>query len=891
MRRKIVAPLMLAWMLFVLGAVAACDSKHTPAGEVAGGTHPSRPAVDSLDSVIARSRSDRVSNVSYELHINLDKNRDTFSGLVTIRFSLSNAATDLTIDYSGGMINSLGVNDQLPVINHNGFFLTLPADVLQTGANELTITFEHAYSRDGTGLHRFVDPEDGRTYLYSYLWPYYANRLFPLFDQPNIKATMSLTVRAPNDWVVVSTGTAEVTEESDGKSLWTFATTPKMSSYVFSLHAGPYTVWEADADGIPIRLMARQSLAEFVAVEEWFDITRRGLEFFGNYFEIPYPFGKYDQLIVPDFNIGAMENIAAVTFAEHYYVQRQDSDRAEREQRAGTILHEMAHMWFGDLVTHDWWNGLWLNESFATQMAAVASVATTEFTDTWHGFFVDDKKRAYHRDAQVTTHPIEMPIDSTADFFSVFDAITYQKGASVLKQLAHYVGEERYRLGVSAYLKKHAYSTTSLQDFIDSQALSSGINLDQWAEQWLYRPGFNTLGVIADCREQQLRSLKIRQTAPEGRPYLRAHQIDIALYFLTAAGQVSPAEVLSAEVGGEETAVVIPADTPCPAMINPNHNDWAYARINLDERTAAHLDQHLGNVPDPLARSIFLSALLDRALAGEMKLAEYLQIAMRLAEHEQNIRVQQQISVSLVETIDLMRRLRPESNVALTALIPELEQQALEQMTLAQTADLKRIWLGTFLGVVSSEAGRATVAALLDGTQVIDGLDISADVRWKLLTILGRYDAADIDQRLAAELASDQSDFGVKNALTVDAIRADVGNKAKWLGELQKPQTLTGLSKQRAVMAGMFPANQTALQLELLDEVLNALPALSSSTDPYFMSSYASDLLRPMCTPQSEALLQQALIDQSTQLNSTALRFLREAQQADQECLALRALQ
>ena len=874
--------------------LASCPRDDSARSSGVSSNAATRESSDALDYTTASARKARVSDLEYDLHIDLHGGEDAFTGEVDIRYQLSDAATDLTLDFGGGTVRELRVNGRPVPVTYNGFFLTLPAEALQTGENSVLVTYEHDYSEDGTGLHRFVDPEDRRVYLYTYLWPYYANRLFPAFDQPNLKAKISLTVLAPEDWTVVSTGVGEKQPAADGASLWQFAATPKMSTYVFSLHAGPYRIWEDTADGLPIRLMARQSLTEFVAVDEWLDVTKRGLKYYGQYFDIPYPFKKYDQLIVPDFNIGAMENIAAVTFTEGY-VQRQPSDRSQRERRASVILHEMAHMWFGNLVTHDWWNGLWLNESFATQMAAMASAATTEFKDTSHGFFINAKSRAYVRDSKVTTHPIEVPIDSTSDFFTVFDAITYEKGSSVLKQLAHHTGEEGYRRGVSAYLKAFSHDTTELSDFIGHIESSTGVDLERWTDEWLYKAGFNTLSTSIACDGNQLRELRIIQEAPDDNPYLRTHQTDVALYYFNADGNVGTTEVLAAELSGASTVVQGTEGRPCPALVNPNHDDWTYAKVALNDRDAEVLARSLEALPEPLARSMFLAALFDRAMSGEMPVADYVDHAMHLAKSETNIRVQQQLSGSIVAAVDAMQRLKPETNAALARLIPMLEELSVEQAGSSATDDLKRTWFNSWLGVVSSEEGLETVRDLLDGSTRVPGIEMSADLRWQLLTILSAAGATGAEEMLALERSSDTSDFGAKSALTAAAARPDPANKAAWLSELQNPETVTGLSRQRAVMAGLFPANQTALQLESLNQVLETLPELSKTADPYFLSSYTSVLLTPMCRPESVAQLQSALDDsmnrRADRLNSTALRFLREAHQADRECLALRAVQ
>jgi aminopeptidase N len=892
----------LALPLILSVLLAACQPGDVGDGSVAvQDTTAMRKAADALDKATADARKARVSAVEYDLDVDLDPAAPHFGGEVTIRFDLAgaeansdsgpNAVADLTLDFGGGTVLDVNLNGGPVESHYNGSFLTLPAASLRSGSNTVTIRFDHPYSEDGTGLHRFVDPADGRHYLYTYLWPYYANRLFPAFDQPNLKAKITLSVRVPDEWIVVSMASGNPEPpHGDGTTTWRFDATPEMATYAFSLHAGPYQVWRADADGIPLRLLARQSLAPFVAVDEWFEVTRRGLQYYGEYFAIPYPFTKYDQLIVPDFNIGAMENIAAVTFSEEF-VQRQPSDRAQREDRASVILHEMAHMWFGNLVTHDWWNGLWLNESFATQMAAMAELETTEFSDSWHGFFTEAKQLAYRADSRVTTHPIEVPVNSTADFFSVFDAITYQKGSSTLKQLAHYVGEENYRRGVSAYLQTHAYGNTELDDFIAYQAQASGMDLGAWTQDWLYSAGSNTLRALPQCEEGQLAALTIIQSTPSGLPTLRRHQVEVALYALDGNGALQAAEVLPVTIAGAETPVKLNGERPCPALINPNHQDWTLAQIELDDRSLEEINTQLENIQEPLARSMFLAALFHRAMKGKIPLSSYLELAMRLAESEENIRMQQQISTSIVATVEMMQRLRPETDFALASLIPALEEQSLRQAATASTGDLKRTWFNTFLAIASTETGLSTLRGLLDGTQHIPGLPLSADLRWKMLISLMRSGQPDADALLAAERATDDSDFGVKNALTADAARPDHAQKAHWLAELQSHETLTGLARQRAVMAGLFPSSQTSLQFTMLDEILASLPMLSHAVDPYFMSSYVQLLLQPMCLPESVAMMQKTLDENAVRLDSTALRFLREAQQADAECLALRSTQ
>ncbi len=848
-----------------------------------------RAAVDALDKATADARKARIANIEYEVQVDIATSEVALVGEVSIQFDLSDAASDLTVDFTGGELSSVVVNGVASTADYNGYYITLPAGQLQLGANTVEIAYRHPFGNDGNGLHRFVDPEDGLTYLYTYLWPYYANRLLPSFDQPNLKANFSLRVLAPENWTVVSMSPGSAEPAADNNQLWTFTKTPKIATYMFSLHAGPYAVWTDDSGKVPLRLFARQSLAEYVPVDEWFDITKKGMAFYSEYFDIPYPFEKYDQLIVPEFNIGGMENAAAVTYTENI-VQTQPSNRTERQRRASLLLHEQAHMWFGDLVTHDWWNGMWLNESFATQMSTLAQIETTEFQDQWHGYFAFSKQEAYQRDSRVTTHPIEMPVASSDQFTELFDAITYQKGGSALKQLQHKVGAENYRLGVSTYLKEHSFGTTELSDFIEHQSKSGDIDLSGWSDDWLMTTDFNTLAVETECEDDTLRSLTIVQSASGESPVLRSHEVEVALYDSNAAGALVVTHAIPVSVAGERTSVDLVAELACPMLVNPNYSDWTFARIAISDDDVSALGEYLAAIEDPLSRSMFLVALFDRAMAGDTAITSYIEQALTLAETETNMTVLQQITASLADSVSILQRLRPEADSVLPGVLKQIEGFSLMKAEFAETQDLKSLWLNTFLSVVSSEAGIGTARALLDGEAEISGVEISSEIRWQLLIILSRHNADDVEELLQAEIERDSSDYGQRQLLSARAAAPDLVNKTFWVQELQSPDLLTSLGKQRAVMSALFPATQTALQLELLPQLLSALPRMSREADPYFLTSYTG-LLTPMCRAKSSALMQATLDEFGAQLNPTALRFLREAHQMDAECQSLRSSQ
>ena len=415
----------------------------------------------------------------------------------------------------------------------------------------MEIAFSHPYSSDGNGLYRFRDPVDGRDYLYTNFEPYDANRLFPCFDQPDLKATYATRVTVPAAWQVISITAASGVEDQGERKVWTFPPSARISTYIYALHGGEYQRWESLASDIPMRLFARASIAERVHPEHWFGPTEQGFAFFQAYFDIPYPFDKYDQVIVPHFNAGAMENVGAVTFSERF-LRSGKVTRQARRSLASVILHEMAHMWFGNLVTMDWWNGLWLNESFATFMANLALREGTAFTEAP----LDAFRRtvfAYRADERDTTHPIEMPTPTTDVAFANFDAITYSKGSATLAQLNQLVGPRPFQLGVRNYLRSQAYGNATIGDFIGAIGSAADRNLESWSADWLDQPGTNGVEVEFDCSDGQVVSLAVRQTAPPEWPTLRTHRTQLGLYNFER-GEVA-ARLLPVTYSGTRTAV------------------------------------------------------------------------------------------------------------------------------------------------------------------------------------------------------------------------------------------------------------------------------------------------------------------------------------------------
>ena len=875
--------------------VACGEQAVTSVNSTSTADYPIRPALDQLSQTQAIARKARVSDISYVLDIDLVSLVDSYQGRVTANFTLTDSDRPLEIDFTGGSVNGVVVNGETLDPDYNGYFLTLPTSALLAGRNAVVIEYVHPFDQDGTGLHRFVDPEDDRTYLYTYLWPYYSNRLFPNFDQPNLKATYELTVRAAADWQVVSSTTEDAIETDGDTKVWHFPQSEKFSSYIFSLHAGPYQIWEDMAGDVPIRLMARQSLREYVAVEEWMSYTKSGLAHYRDYFDIPYPFEKYDQVIVPDFLIGAMENVAAVTFSESY-VDRGASNRFNSQRRAGTILHEMAHMWFGDLVTMNWWNGLWLNESFATLMSSIAVSQATEFDDLWHDFYLSENLTAISADNAVSTHPIEVPVVSTNDFFNVFDAITYDKGASVLNQLSHYLGREDFRLGVSNYLKKHSWENTELDDFMNSLSEQSGINLDPWAQDWMYQAGVNTIEARFSCDSNGISSFAILQTVPDDYPTLRDQRVQLGLFTTDASGSIELNTAIPIEIFGAETQVPQAIGLDCPNLALPNYQGWGYTEVSLDEVSMDTIisDNAIERIDDPLMRSMIWTSLFNAPSNGQMENSILLETLIASLPVEENDRIIRRTMATLVSNLNLLERLGGEYANELAEYGPQAEQQLWQLINAgvndeagSQSLSTLNLRLSRYIGLARSFEALGNLASLLEDATRISGLSLGQNQRWNIIQRFTARDYNGARELLAAERERDPSDAGRRSAIAAQAGLPDLNIKREWVTRILDTENPLPLSNLRAAMGSIFPTGQEELQLALLPQLTSNLSQLALNRDNYFQQTYGRDLFSGICEQQGLEILSNAISD-SDAIGATLYRFMSENVQSASQCIELK---
>ncbi len=710
----------------------------------------------------ARERAALVSVSSYDVTLDLTTGPTTFASTTVVRFSATEGAATF-VDLIAPTVRSVTLNgrDLDPAQVFADSRITLDGLAAE---NELRVEADCAYTHTGEGLHRFVDPVDDEVYLYSQFEVADSRRVYAVFEQPDLKATFRFTVTAPQHWTVVSNSpTPEpVTVADDAapvpSAVWTFEPTPVLSSYVTAIVAGPYhretgELTSADGRTIPLGVYCRRSLAEHLDTDAILEITRAGFGFFEAAFDLAYPFAKYDQLFVPEFNAGAMENAGAVTLRESY-VFRSKVPEATVERRAVTILHELAHMWFGDLVTMRWWDDLWLNESFAEYASTLATAEATRWTTAWTTFSSLEKSWAYRQDQLPSTHPIVADIRDLADVEVNFDGITYAKGASVLRQLVAWVGTDHFFEGVRRYFATHAYGNTTLRDLLVELEAASGRDLSAWSALWLEKAGVTLLRPeITTDDAGVVSSFAVLQEVPDEHPVQRPHRLAIGGYDVVDADGTPRLERtvrVELDVDGPRTEVPDLVGRPRPALILVNDDDLAYAKVRLDPESLATATAHLGLFTESLPRTLVWAAAWDMTRDGEWAARDFVELVLGNIAHETDSTV----------VLVLLRQLA----TSLDAYVAEEHREAAS----AATAD--RLWdlvqgapagSDTQLQLVKAFAGRATtpeqldvVAALHAGDRHLEGCTIDTDLRWELLTALaagGRAGAPEIDAALAAD--------------------------------------------------------------------------------------------------------------------------------------------
>jgi aminopeptidase N len=715
----------------------------------------------------ARERARLLDVQSYQVELDLTGGETTFGSVTTVSFRCSRPGSSTFIDLTAPAVheitlNGVGVGPE----SFDGNRISLDG---LAESNELRVVADCAYSRSGEGLHRFTDPADGGVYLYSDLETFDAHRVYACFDQPDLKATFEFQVTARQGWQVISNTAPETVAQAPltKTALWMFPATAVLPTYITAVAAGPYHVVRDEHDGIPLGIYCRQSLAPYLDPDEIFEVTRQGFDFFHAAFGVRYPFGKYDQLFVPEFKAGAMENAGCVTFLEAYVFRSRVTD-SYREARAETILHEMAHMWFGDLVTMCWWDDLWLNESFATWASLVAEAEATRWTGAWTTFAQAWKTAAYRQDQLPSTHPVAADIPDIEAVEVNFDGITYAKGAAVLKQLVAHVGRENFLTGVRHYFAQHAWGNATLSDLLAALQEASGRDLASWSKKWLETAGVNTLRPEYLCDgDGSFSEFAVLQEAPASHPVLRPHRIAIGLYDRDEAG-LSRRQRVEIDIDGERTEVPELTGQRRPDLILVNDDDLTYAKIRLDAHSLRTLVAGIGEFTESLPAALCWAAAWDMCRDAELPARDYVSLALSGVEAIEDITVLQTV---LRQAASAVRRFADPawrgtglSQIAGAArgLLERAEPGSDRQLAYAQA----------FAGVASSPGDLALLAGLRDGSASIEGLAIDTEMRWHLLYRLASRGAAGLAE-VDAELARDATDAGARHAAACRAAFPD----------------------------------------------------------------------------------------------------------------------
>jgi aminopeptidase N len=737
----------------------------------------------------------------------------TFRSSTTVEFDALPGA-DTVIDLAADTVRSATLNGRdLEVSAYDestGIALTGLAE-----HNVVVVDADCLYSHTGEGLHRFVDPVDNEVYLYSQFETADAKRMFACFDQPDLKATFDLSVTAPQHWQVVSNG-AEVSAEG---GVYTFATTPRMSTYLVALIAGPYARWHdtySDEHGeIPLSIFCRATLAEYMDDERLFTETKEGFGFYHKHFGVPYAFGKYDQLFVPEFNAGAMENAGAVTFLEDY-VFRSKVTRASYERRAETVLHEMAHMWFGDLVTMRWWDDLWLNESFATFASVLCQSEATEFTQAWTTFANTEKSWAYRQDQLPSTHPVAADIPDLAAVEVNFDGITYAKGASVLKQLVAYVGLEHFLAGLRDYFRAHAFGNATFDDLLAALEKASGRDLSDWGRQWLKTTGLNTLRADFDVdADGTFTRFAVTQSGAEpGAGETRVHRLAVGVYEDDGAGRLVRVHREELDISGASTEVAALVGVSRGKLILVNDDDLTYCSLRLDPESLQTALHRIGDIAEPLPRTLVWSAAWEMTRDAELRARDFVSLVSGGIQAETDVGVAQRLLLQAQTALGSYA----DPDWAGSEGWPAFADRLLELARGAQAgSDHQLAFVNALCSSVLSTRHVVVLADLLDHEPAelgLAGLSIDTDLRWRIVTALAA--AGDIDADglqtpfIDAEVQRDPTAAGKRHGAQASAARPQAPVKEKAWTQVTEDDTLPNIVG-RSIIAGFVQPGQAEL--------------------------------------------------------------------------------
>ena len=777
----------------------------------------------------AETRSTLVSNTSYTLELTLKEHAAEYRGRCSVAFDYRHGGTDpLKLDFITKQIHSVTLNGKETEEYLKGdFAIYLNEDHLTEGRNTLEISYTSLFDNTGSGFHKFHDPEDSAEYMHTDFEPYDAHCLFPCFDQPDIKASYQLTVNGPSKWTYIHNTLPEHTQTNDDEVTIAFKRTALFSTYLFALVVGPYTRWEERYNQIPLGIYCRKSLSKHMDPDNIFAITKEAMATLVDYFDYPYPYDKYDQVFVPEFNFGAMENVGCVTFSEHY-IFRNKKLYSEHLNRANTITHEMVHMWFGDLVTMKWWNDLWLNESFADYLSYFAMSKGKLFSDALEHMYAR-KEWAYQQDQYSTTHPIASSARDTIEAFSNFDGISYSKGASVLRQLQYFIGDEAFRAAIGHYFKRFAEKNTTLDDFLAIMTETSGTDILAWSRQWLETTGVNTLLSRIDNGK-----LMIEQQGSAKNNIIRQHALEFTGYRLDGNTLVEH-ETQKIIIDGKTAEAQLKPDT---AFVILNTHDHDYVKVFYSENDITIARKSLQTIEDPFARRLLWGSLWQMVRDNAFAPTEFIEMGIELGMNEKDLSILNSHIIAKIKAI-VSVYLTDDNR---TIWMPRLNTMAREHLARSGNSEQEQIiWFGLLHETALLPDELDYLHALVTGTESIASLEIDQEKRWNIIAHLVALDHSEAEPLFSREKELDKSDLGQKKAFMVEASRPQSEVKETcWKAFTEQSSRSTDYL--RYGMKGFHWRTQKELLAPYVERFFDALEKVYTDRDVHYSGAFGHAL-------------------------------------------------
>ncbi|EDQ00996.1 aminopeptidase N [Shewanella benthica KT99] len=828
---------------------------------------------------LAQSRSARISAVSYQITLDLTQ-AEHFSGSTQVNFQLSDTSTPLSLDLLRADIKSFIINGHKIYPSYNGKAFILSPSLLLSGSNAVEISYTQNYGNYGMGLVRFVDPKDANVYLESNFSPDAASMMFPSFDQPNLKASYSLNVTVPKDWVVISSVKEQKIIDSSESNQWQFPTSPILSPHMFSLHAGAYRVWQDDSTqaSYPIRLFARQAIADDISPQLWFADIDKGLRFMEEYLHAPYPFNKFDLLLSPTLtNNDSLASAAVISIDENIALFAGLSPQEQQERMAITSMTGLSAQWFGALISINWWDESWLNMSLGSLITNKTLAQLGYGPQESKPFYDPIKSRAYMDDVLFANHA----------YGSGLPSVGVYKGEASLLGLEHLIGEADFRLGLKSYLEKFASRNASPADFFASQSIHAKRDLTQWQRDWLYTPGVNTLRAEFACKNNRISEFSLLQSpANEQSPTLREQKITLAL-FTKGRNELHRVRTMSLSYKGERTRVKQLNGTRCPDLVYPNYLDSGYVKVSLDSRSLETVKQHLNMLKEPKLRSMLWQSLWESVSDGELALNEYLGVVFINLPKEKEPAILKQVLTNLNQSKSDLEQILPNHRSYIHMALKGLEQMSLRKtMVNGDSVDIQRLWFNAYIQFSRSQDALTHLVELLAGKASIQGLKIDQQMRWNIITQVNRYDYLGSRALIDQELSTDLSPRGKNAAIAARVSRPEAGIKRYWLTHIQHDSQLP-FSTLGIAMAHLYPREQQRLSSASSEQRLESLTQVDEQKSDRFMQVYGRYLIPTRCTHGGIAILEKTINTQHG-LSATTQKALLQTHQSELRCVAIK---